>query len=209
MPGSDLGNASPPFFTQTFGLRLALWYSTLFVISATAIVFLTYALTSVSLAQRDRQVINAKLGEYAATYNRGGIRALTDTVRAEQQTSPERLFVRIIDRGAEVLVLSTAEGWDPARLETASLRLRDGSLVQVGKSTETREDLLSRFRAGLGLVTLSIVLIALTGGLLATRSALLPIRRLTQAVQRIIQTGRTDARVPVAGTGDAIDELTT
>jgi signal transduction histidine kinase len=209
MPASDPGHVSPPFFAHTFGLRLALWYSTLFVISATAIVFLTYALTSVSLAQRDRQVINAKLGEYAATYNRGGIRALTDTVRAEQQTAPERLFVRIIDRGADVLVLSTVEGWDPARLETASLRLRDGSLVQVGKSTETREDLLARFRAGLGLVTLSIVLIALTGGLLATRSALLPITRLTHAVQRIIQTGRTDARVPVVGTGDAIDELTT
>jgi signal transduction histidine kinase len=31
---------------------------------------------------------------------------------------------------------------------------------------------------------------------------------LTTAVQRIIRTGRTDARVPLAGTGDAIDELT-
>jgi hypothetical protein len=27
-------------------------------------------------------------------------------------------------------------------------------------------------------------------------------------VQRIIRTGRTDARVPLAGTGDALDELT-
>jgi signal transduction histidine kinase len=78
----------------------------------------------------------------------------------------------------------------------------------VGKSTEAREALLARFRAALGLVTLSIVAIALTGGWLVTQSALFPIRRLTQAVQRIIRTGRTDARVPVAGTGDALDELT-
>ena len=34
----------------------------------------------------------------------------------------------------------------------------------VGKSTEAREDLLARFRAALGLVTLLIVVIALTGG---------------------------------------------
>ena len=34
------------------------------------------------------------------------------------------------------------------------------------------------------------------------------IRRLTVAVQRIIRTGRTDARVPVEGTGDALDEYT-
>ena len=50
-----------------------------------------------------------------------------------------------------------------------SLRLPDGTLVQVGKSTEARDDLLARFRAALGIVTLSIVAIALTGGLLATR----------------------------------------
>ena len=80
--------------------------------------------------------------------------------------------------------------------------------MQVGKSTEARDDLLARFRAALGLVTLSIVVIALTGGWLATQSALFPIRRLTLAVQRIIRTGRTDARVPLEGTGDAIDELT-
>ena len=80
--------------------------------------------------------------------------------------------------------------------------------MQVGKSTEARDDLLARFRATLGLVTLLIVVIALTGGWLATQSALPPIRRLTLAVQRIIRTGRTDARVPLAGTGDAIDELT-
>jgi signal transduction histidine kinase len=79
--------------------------------------------------------------------------------------------------------------------------------VQVGKSTEAREDLLARFRAALGLVTLSIVLIALTGGALATQSALKPIRQLIAAVQRIITTGRTDARVPLAEQRDAIDEL--
>jgi signal transduction histidine kinase len=68
---------------------------------------------------------------------------------------------------------------------------------------------LSRFRAALGLVTLSIFLIALTGGALATRSALLPIRQLTAAVRRIVATGRTDERVPVGDTKDAIGGLTT
>ena len=109
--------------------------------------------------------------------------------------------------------MSQPQGWDPSALETGSLRLRDGTLVQVGKSTDAREDLLARFRAALGLVTLSIVVIALTGGVLVTRSAVLPIRRLTHAVARIIRTGRTNERVPLAadtaaGGDDAIDELT-
>jgi signal transduction histidine kinase len=198
-----------PLFTRTFGLQIALWYATLFVVGSIAIVFLTYYLTAASLAQRDRQIIDAKLGEYTAAYARGGVEGLADTVRAEQLTAPERLFVRVVNRRSEVIVFSMPQGWDPATLESASLRLGDGTLVQVGKSTEAREDLLARFRAALGVVTLTIVVIALTGGWLATQSALYPIRRLTLAVRRIIRTGRTDARVPVAGTDDALDELTT
>ena len=193
---------------RTFGLRLALWYATLFVSGAIAIVFVTYYLTASSLAQRDQQIIKAKLGDYAAAYQRGGVRVLAATVRAEQQVAPERLFVRVVDRGVEAVVLSNPEGWDQSKLEIAAARLADGTLVQVGKSTEARDDLLARFRATLGVVTLFIVIIALTGGWLATQSALFPIRRLTLAVQQIIRTGRTDARVPLEGTGDAIDELT-
>ena len=121
-------------------------------------------------------------------------------MRAEQQAAPERLFVRVVDRGVEAVVLSNAGG-----LGSVDARDRVGCgwptarWSQVGKSTEARDDLLARFRAALGLVTLSIVVIALTGGWLATQSALQPIRRLTQAVQRIIRTGRTDARVPLGG----------
>jgi signal transduction histidine kinase len=178
------------------------------VIGSLAIVLLTYYLTAVSLTQRDRQILQGKLGDYTAAYLRGGINLLANTVRIEQRAAPERLFVRVIDRGLEAVVLSDSDDWDPARLETASVRLADGTLVQVGKSTEAREALLARFRAALGLVTLSIVVIALTGGWLVTQSALFPIRRLTQAVRQIIRTGRTNARVPLSGTGDALDELT-
>lgn len=201
--------ASRPLL-PAFGLRLALWYATLFVSGSVVIVFMTYWLTAASLAQRDREILDSKLGQYAAVYQRGGLRALTGTVQAEQRTAPERLFVRVVDRGAEALVLSESEGWDLQRLETASLSLTDGTLVQVGKSTDSREDLLARFRAVLGLVTLAVVFVALTGGFIVTRSAIRPIRRLTRAVARIISTGRTDERVPLSGDGtdDAIDELT-
>src|SRR5262249_37088721 len=150
-----------------------------------AIVFLTYFLTAASLAQRDREVIRSKLGEYASVYSGGGLQALADTVSAEQRTAPERLFVRIVTRGSEAIVVGGGAGWEDAGLETGSLRLGDGTLVQVGKSTQAREDLLARFRATLGLVTLTIVVVALAGGWLATQSALQPIRRLSSAVRRI------------------------
>mgnify|MGYP003430526250 CR=1 FL=1 len=83
------------------------------------------------------------------------------------------------------------------------LGLRDGTVMQVGKSTEARRDILARFRVTLGIVTLSIVVIALTGGWIATEAALQPIRRLTTAVRKIIATGQTRDRVPV-GPSDSL-----
>jgi signal transduction histidine kinase len=197
-----------PAVPLVFGLRLGLWYATLFITGSIAVVFLTYVLAASSLAQRDDQIVHQKLGEYAAIYQRGGITGLTETVRAEQATAPERLFVRVVDRGSDALILSNLEGVDPSVLETASLQLADGTLVVVGKSMEARLDFLARFRATLGLVTLSIVVIALAGGWLATQSALRPIRQLTLALRRIIRTGRTNERVVPSEHNDALDQLT-
>ena len=117
---------------NAFGLRLAAWYTALFVASAMSVVFVTYYLTSATLAERDRQILRSKVGEYAAAYARGGFRLLTNTVQSEQAVAPERLFVRVVDRGVEAVVLSSPEGWNPSRLELESAQLGDGTLVQVG-----------------------------------------------------------------------------
>jgi signal transduction histidine kinase len=193
---------------RRFGLRLATWYASLFIGSSFAVVVLTYLLTASSLARRDHEIIQSKLGEYATVYARGGLRALAATVDAEQRTSRERVFVRVLDGGSEAVLLSNAAGWNPSTLEVGTAALADGAIVQVGRSTEARADILSRLRVALGFVTLSIFAIALTGGWIATRAAVRPIRRLTSVVRRIIATGRTDERVSVDGDDDAIYELT-
>jgi len=193
-----------------FGLRLALWYAAAFTVSALTIVLLAYALTARSLAVRDHQILQGKVGEYAAAYARGGFRALTSIVQSEQAVAPERLFVRVIDRGVETVVLSNPEGWDPSHIEFESARLGDGTLVQVGKSSESRNDLLARLRVTLLMLTALILVIALLGGWVATESAISPIRRLTGTVRQIIETGAFKARVPLTqprGEEDAIDQL--
>ena len=43
-----------------YGLRIGAWYAALFVAGSMAIISLTYLLTSASLAQRDRQIIDSK-----------------------------------------------------------------------------------------------------------------------------------------------------
>ena len=193
-----------------FGLRLALWYAAVFSISSLVIVLLAYALTARSLAARDHQILQSKVGEYAAAYARGGIPALTTVVRSEQAVTPERLLVRVIGRGIDAVVLSNPQGWDPAHVEFESAQLGDGTLVQVGKSSESRNELLARLRVSLVILTAVIFGIALLGGWLATESAMAPIRSLTDTVRQIVDTGAIKARVPLTqprGTEDAIDRL--
>jgi len=58
--GTAVATQRPPF-TRTFGLRLALWYATLFVAGSIAIVFLTYYLTRISLELAARMIFLAKI----------------------------------------------------------------------------------------------------------------------------------------------------
>jgi signal transduction histidine kinase len=149
----------------------------------------------------------------------------------------ERLFVRVIGPSQEALFFtlppewskfdvegvrpdrsrqdaSRSDTWAAARardrsalLEVASLRLWDGTILQVGKSTESRDELLAHFRAIVGLVSLAVIAIGVAGGIALTRSTLKPIRDLIEVVRGIIQTGRTETRVPAATTADAVGQL--
>jgi signal transduction histidine kinase len=199
-----------------FGLRLAFWYAGVFVVSSLAIISLTYTLLASSLAERDRQIVNATLREYSARYASGGLPALARAVELEQGSGgQERLFVRVVRGGAEAVIISgNADLWDQTTqesrtttLEVASASFYDGTLLQVGKSTESREALLRQFRTIVGLVSIAIVVTGLAGGILVTRSTLRPIHRLIRAVSTIISTGSTETRVPVQTDRDTIDEL--
>ena len=213
-----------------FGLRLALWYAAVFVITSLAIVLLTYRLLASSLEERDRQIVISTLGEYSQRYAAGGLRSLAQAVEIDQRSGrQERLFVRVVRGGSETVFFSMPPAWNDfdvsrlqasgdlweqvlsesgeARLEVATAALADGTLLQVGKSSENREGLLARFRTVLAIVGMVIVAVGLAGGAIVTRSTLQPIRRLISVVRDIIRTGKTDARVPVRHERDAIDEL--
>ena len=211
------------------GLRLASWYAVVFVVTSLAIVLLTYRLLEASLVERDQQLVISTLREYSQRYAEGGLGSLAEAVDIEQRSGrQERLFVRVVRGRSETLFLSAPNAFNDfdvsglqglsgleqilshsgsARLEVASVRLADGTLLQVGKSTEIREALLARFRYVLAIVSLVIVALGLAGGAIVTRSTLQPIRRLIAAVRGIIRTGRINERVPVRSERDAIDEL--
>ncbi len=216
----------------TFGFRLGLWYAGLFVAGGLALVLLTYALLASALAQRDRELVLAALQQYVAQYTRGGLPALQEAVGSDRVAGRhEGLFVRVLGPGSEALFGSVPSSWrglDLRRLvppgsglepgwtevpgpdavfEVASIRLPDGTLFQVGKSTEVRADILARFRARAALLFLTSLVLAGLGGLVLTREALAPLRRLSAVLGGIVRTGQVSGRVPVRGDGDPLDDL--
>lgn len=213
---------------HTLGLRLALWYAVIFVASSLAVTALTYVLLVSSLEQRDREIIENSLAEYARAYRQGDVPALERAVAADQAAGRrEGLFVRVIGIREQLTILNVPGAWDQFELprvpepgwmstrglhtdvvlDVATARFAGGTLIQVGKTSESREAILLRFRDVAGLVLLGVVVVALVGGAALTRSALAPIHRLIDAVRGVTRTGRMDARVPVRQTGDAVDEL--
>jgi signal transduction histidine kinase len=219
---------------HTLGARLATWYAVLFVGSSVAIVVFTYVLLAGSLAQRDRDLIRRTLVEYAGQYQQGGLRGLERAIRNDQAAGrPERLFVRVAAGGQEIVFYNLPGEWSeydlsrlerphdeggelwsqmPRRgtsdvLEVQSAFLADGTLVQVGKSTETRDELLRRFRTILAIAVAVFVVVGVAGGAMLTRSTMHPLRQLAGVVQTILRTGRVEARVPVQGSRDPLDQL--
>ena len=218
----------------TLGLHLAAWYAGLFVLGSLGIVGLSYFLLARSLEQRDREAVRARLATYASEYETSGPAGLWRTLAAEEGLGAHAdLFVRAIDRGGATAFLSLPGRWaafdlgrpvpvppagtyaweriESARgddvLELASLPLSDGAVLQVGRTTRGRGEVLQRFRERLGIVLGATVLVGLAGGALLTRRALRPLRDLARTLDGIVRTGRLDARVPSREGGDALDAL--
>jgi signal transduction histidine kinase len=219
---------------HTLGFRLALWYAIIFVFSSLALTGLTYFLVDASLRQYDREIIGRTLLQYARAYEVAGVGGLQEEIQRTQATaSPGPMLVRVVGSRQAVTFFSRPEEWpefdlsslqppspegtqtwstietgpDGLSLEVASVRLRGGTLFQVGMSSERRTQLLERFRRVLLINLFSLIFIGLAGGAVLTSSALQPVRRLADTVRGIMRTGRTDARVPAQNTGDALDEL--
>ena len=212
--------------SQALGLRLAAWYLGTFLASTLLIGGLTYGLLATLLETRDHDIIQSTLREYATRYQAGGLPALARAIELEQRSgSREPLFVRLVGPFEDVLLYSLPETWGAfdlaelpggpnaiwsqvrardrnAMLEVATIDVGGGTVLQVGKTSESRQQLLSNFRRVLMLGAGAALVIGMVGGVFLTRSTLKPLRELRDTVRRILETGQTDDRVPVYGTED-------
>jgi len=215
---------------KSYGVRLAVWYFVIFVVSSLSISIISYVFLSSSLRD-NRKAIQTKLQELVSLGQKSGVSAIEQAGNAQTASRRTAFFVRILDRKNQLVFLShpplwtkfdvasvrdqpvegawqylTAKG-DGDVLEVTSAKLASDYLLQVGRPIEDRTEILEDYRDTILAVTIPMMLIALVGGAVFAFRSVRPIRSLIQTTQSIIETGRMDVRVPETGSGE-LDELT-
>ena len=204
-----------------FGVRLNLWYALIFTGSSAALCAVVYYLLAATIERKDREVIEARLKEYAVVYQTGGVGALQRWVSREGLPSTERsLFVRLVNVWNNVTLAKVPDDWVTFQAAERSLEgyrqqvgvvripkdeerdfaivssvLFDGSLLQVGRSTNSRQTILKPFRRTMLVVGSVVVVFGFVAGAFFAHRAMLPVRQIVDTARSIIRTGGMDARV--------------
>ena len=220
-----------------FSLRLNLWYTAFFVVGAFLLFLLAYFLLTHELRDLDRELVSAKLEVYKAWYIQGGPLALQQHFRKQTGLERESTFLEVTSATDDLKFIHSPESqkdeatlthlagnmqnldtdWLPPVAASeqhmvwtiARTRLPDNCIMEVGYTTEDRDELLRRFRLIFLGAMVPIVILGFCGGGFITYGALGPIREIITAVRAIIQTGNFGSRVPDPHTHDEMEELVT
>lgn len=220
-------------FSRSFTVRLSVAYAAIFTASAAVLFGMLYLLLAAALENKDREIIEARLEECAAVFDNGGLPALQRLVqRAGESAKTKSFFVRVTGLAGSVLVLTVPNDWvqfDTATLQQtnpeaqrswlripkdeerditlASMRLRDGSLLEVGRSTNSRTLLLDPFKRNFLLVMTPTLILGVLGGAFFAHRATKPVREVVATARAISNTGDLSARVPVRVSRTELAEL--
>jgi signal transduction histidine kinase len=216
---------------RNVGVRLGLWYAFIFACSSVALLGLAYLLLANAIGSKDRELVQARLREYVRLYRDGGLPALRGALD-DEHGSQRTLFIRLADEWNDISLANVPDDWVtfkdvpgglagyrhrvgvlriPKNAEKdfviASAVLPDDSLLQVGRSTDSREALLEPVKRDFILVGGITVLLGFVVGAFFAHRSLLPVRQIVITARSIITTRQLDARVPDRKSDDELGEM--
>jgi signal transduction histidine kinase len=219
--------------SRSVGFRIALWHSVTFIVGAILVFGAAYFLLRHSVDEQTRDSVEFRINQFSSEFGRGGREAVIELCKLRTGRAQKAFFVRLADPRNSTTFLRDPDDWAefyPQTLDHQSVegeginwtelyglegtvlliatqRMKDGAILQVGKTLEAREALIGRFRSALMMIAAIVILAGIVGGTSAAFRALRPVHHLTATVRSILDTGKFTARVPSRGSGDEIDEL--
>ncbi len=216
---------------RNIGVRLSLLYALIFTLSSVALLALAYYLLAAAVGSKDREVLEARLKEAAVVYEAGGVIGLRSWVAGQPPEVQNTMFARLVNplnnsglvitAPPDWVALRDVPGWEgllkqpylriPQNAERdytlGQVRLADGWLLQIGRTTNSREASLYPIRRSFLLVGSVTILLGFFAGALFAHRAMRPVHQIVATARSIIRTGQLDARVPVRPSNDEFDEL--
>ncbi len=221
-------------YSKSLKFRLIALFTSAFLVCTVILYIASYFLLSSSLQQEEQRFMNSKALQFWAVYQTGGLQALRRELTIERALSEtNRFFVRVASPSNTTLVYLDTTDWPDSEVERiageinanerkmvkvesedqtgdlyiVSIPLYDGNRIQIGVSSVRRVMLMRRFRASYILVAVPLVVIGIVAGWVFSSRSLRPIKKLSNLMKSIIDTGRLSERIPATGSRDELGEL--
>jgi len=221
---------NPKLLFKSNSFKLITWYAVFFVLSSMAINIYAFTVISSYIYEQTRAEVEEDIVELKEIYEESGTEALSAEV-FEDASDP--FFVRLVTSEGESPVLRIPEEWknigpeyvkqnilplqegwvtledkmDGERWEIRTLKLSEGTALQMGHTMENREVLLSEIKRVFLFSIIPIVLFGYLGGVFIADRALSPIRQLINTLDSIVNNSKVDVRVPEQKADKLHDEL--
>lgn len=211
--------------TSTF--RLAVIYLALFAASAITLLAYVYWNTAGFLARQTDEAVEAEIGGLAEQYRQGGLPLLVHTVIQRSRDPGSNLYL-VLDPAGRVLagtldarpqVEPGPDGWfdfdynrktlDGTEVKAARARafyLQEGFYLLVGRDVQERREIENLITNALIWAIGLTVALGLVGGLFMSRNMLARVDEINRSSLDIMG-GDLSQRLPIAGTGDELDQL--